>query len=135
MILSKDFYNYENADKVSSYYLKLNKFFNFKNKIIKPASSVLNPRSCFYSNQFYSDDQISSIFLTKTSNLFITPLTNLQISIDETYENLKFLNYFYYLNNKLFLLSTNNFFYPLSHTLIFDSFRTDERLGHLECLP
>lgn len=108
----KDFYSYEMSDKISLNYYKLNNFLKLNDKnILKPLSS--SNEQIFYSNYFYVDDQIPQPNLINFSSFFIYPILNLQYNIEDTYESLKFLNYFYNLSHKLFFLITSDILYHI----------------------
>jgi len=44
---------------------------------------------------------------------------------DDAYENMKYLNYFYYLTYKNIFTTNLNLAYPISYANVLDSFRTD----------
>ncbi len=124
--LVKDFYDYEYADKFNNFYNSTNKNLNFKDKILnKPLFKDTNSIGNFYSNPFYLDDFVSPSTLLNSKNFFMFPLFNGIANLDDTYESLKYLNYFYNNSNKLFLNTNNNNFQPYSYTTVFDMFRTD----------
>jgi hypothetical protein len=79
----------------------------------------------FYSSPVYLDDFVSPANLINTKNFFIFPLFSIFNEIEESYESLKYLNHFYNLNNKMMLISNNNYFQPYSYFFIFDAFRSD----------
>jgi hypothetical protein len=125
--MAKDFYSCENSDNTSLNYYKLDNFLKLNNKNLEHSSNSVNFNSfnIFYSNYFYADDYVSPTNLTDFSSFFIYPILNLQNSIEDTYESLKFLNYFYNLNHKLFFLNNFGFCLPHSYSTVFDSYRSD----------
>lgn len=127
--LVKDFSNYD-------YFGKEEKFFNIFNKLLKKNSNgatlFLKPINKsgfvygdFYSNSFYLDDSLNNVKNLPTKDFFIYPLIYSFINNEESYESLKNLVY-YFNNNNLFFFNTSvNYFYPLSYSTVFDSFRSD----------
>ncbi len=125
--LAKDFYEYESADKINSIYNNFNKNYKFKNKILtKPLFKDVNSVGKTYSNSFYLDDYITPTNLLISKNFYFLPLFSGINNLEDSYESLKYLNYFYNNNgNKIFLNSINNSFLPHSYLSVFDSFRSD----------
>jgi len=125
--LAKDFYEYESADKINSIYSNFNKNYKFKNKILtKPLFKDVNSVGKTYSNSFYLDDYITPTNLLISKNFYFLPLFSGINNLDDSYESLKYLNYFYNNNgNKIFLNSINNSFLPHSYLSVFNSFRSD----------
>ena len=124
--LSKDFYDYEFFDKFSNFYNKLNRNVNFKDKILnKPFFKDTNSTGDFYINSLYLDDFISPVNLLVSKDFSIFPLFSSLNNLDDSYESLKYLNYYYHNNNKIFLNSLTNNFQPYSYFFIFDMFRSN----------
>lgn len=124
--LSKDFYEYEFADKVNIFYNKLNKNYNFKDKILtKPLFKDTNSIGQTYSNSFYLDDQINPSNLINLKNFFYLPLFSAFNNLEDSYESFKYLNYIYNNNNKIYLNINNSNFLPYNYISVFDSFRSD----------
>jgi hypothetical protein len=124
--LSKDFYEYEFAEKVNTIYNKLNKNYNFKDKILtKPLFKDTNSIGQTYSNSFYLDDQINPSNLINLKNFFYLPLFSSFNNLEDSYESFKYLNYIYNNNNKIFLNVNNSSFVPYNYISVFDSFRSD----------
>ena len=124
--LAKDFYDYSYFDKFANSYRTSDKKISIKNKTLsKPLIKDTNSSGEFYSNSFYIDDFVSpaNLILTKDFFIFTNFLSN--NAIDDSYESIKFLNYNYNLNNKMFLNLNHNFFSPYSYVSIFNSFRSD----------
>jgi hypothetical protein len=63
--------------------------------------------------------------LVNTKNFSTLPLFSVLNEMDESYENLKYLTYFYNFNNKNSLNLNSNYFQPYSYLFVFDSFRSD----------
>ena len=126
MNLAKDFSDFEYFDKFSSFYNKLNRNNDYKNKMLsKPFFKDTLYIGDFYTSPVYLDDFVSPANLINTKNFFIFPLFSIFNEIDESYESLKYLTYLYNFNNKLILNSYNNYFQPYSYFFVFDSFRSD----------
>jgi hypothetical protein len=53
------------------------------------------------------------------------PVLGLQYLIEDSYESLKFLNYFYNLRHKFFFVTALGHFLPLSHSSVFDTYRSN----------
>ena len=124
--LAKDFSDFEYFDKYSNFYNKLNRNFNYKDKILtKPFFKDTNSTGNFYVNSLYLDDFISPINLINTKNFSILPLFSILNEMDESYESLKYLNYFYNFNNKNNLNLNSNYFQPYDYLFVFDSFRSN----------
>ena len=105
----------------------MNKFGTVKNKILtKPLFKDVNSVGKTYSNSFYLDDYITPTNLLISKNFYFLPLFSGINNLDDSYESLKYLNYFYNNNgNKIFLNSINNSFLPHSYLSVFNSFRSD----------
>ena len=124
--LAEDFYDYEFSDKFNTFYNDVNKNFNFKDKILnKPFFKNTNSIGNFYANTFYLDDFINPSNLLPSKNFFFLPLFSVINTLDDSYESLKYLNYFYNSNSKISLNLNNNNFQPYSYITVFDTFRSD----------
>jgi hypothetical protein len=124
--LAKDFADFEYFDKFSNFYNKFNRDHNFKDKILtKPFFKDTSSTGNFYVNSLYLDDFILPVNLVNTKNFSTLPLFSVLNEMDESYENLKYLTYFYNFNNKNSLNLNSNYFQPYSYLFVFDSFRSD----------
>ena len=124
--LAKDFADFEYFDKFSNFYNKFNRDHNFKDKILtKPFFKDTTSTGNFYVNSLYLDDFILPVNLVNTKNFSTLPLFSVLNEMDESYENLKYLTYFYNFNNKNSLNLNSNYFQPYSYLFVFDSFRSD----------
>lgn len=124
--LAKDFYDYEFFDKFSNIYNKLNRNVNFKDKILnKPFFKDTNSTGDFYINSLYLDDFVSPANLLASKDFSLFPLFSSLNNLDDSYESLKYLNYYYNNNSKIFLNSLTNNFQPYSYFFVFDMFRSN----------
>lgn len=124
--IAKDFYEFEFSDKFNQFYNKMNRNFNFKDKILnKPFFKDTNSTGNFYLNSVYLDDFLNPVELLNTKNFSIFPLFNSINQLDDTYESLKFLNYYFNNNSKIFMNMNTSYFQPYSYFFVFDMFRSD----------
>jgi len=124
--IAKDFYEFEFSDKFNQFYTKMNRNFNFKDKILnKPFFKDTNSTGNFYLNSVYLDDFLNPVELLNTKNFSIFPLFNSINQLDDTYESLKFLNYYFNNNSKIFMNMNTSYFQPYSYFFVFDMFRSD----------
>lgn len=124
--LANDFSQYEYLDKYDNFYNTDHKLLKFKDSIInKPFFKNINSLGSFYSNAFYLDDYVSPAELLSTSKFFIFPIINSLNTLDDSYESMKYLNYLYNINHKIFINSSLNYFQPYSYIFVFDMFRSD----------
>ncbi len=124
--LAKDFYEQEYFDKFSNIYNKLNRNTNFKDKILaKPFfKDTLNTNE-LYSSSIYLDDFINPSNLLSTKDFSIFPVFSVIPVLEDSYESLKYLNYFFNTNDKIFLNTLNNGIQPYSYSSVFDMFRSN----------
>lgn len=126
--ITDDFYNFEPIDKFYRFYLDFNKVLILKNDVFPRAHDFFlenNIENFFYSNFFYLDDSVSNSSLIKNSSFAIFPILNIQQIIDDSYEVLKFLNYFYNNSGKIFLFNSSFAISPFSLSTVFNVFRSD----------
>lgn len=124
--LVNDYSDFEYFDKFSTFYNKLNRSVEHKDKILnQPFFKDTLSLGNFYSSPLYLDDFVSPLNLINTKNFFIFPLFSVFNDMDESYESFKYLLHFYNLNNKFAFNFNNNYFQPHSYFFIFDSFRSD----------
>lgn len=124
--ICNDFYEYPSLNKVSS-------FFNKSNKLIKnsPKTSekplFLNNTNTgyFYSNAFYVDDIVTNPGLLTLKDFSIFQIYNINSCIEDSYDAFKYLNYFYTINNNIFLNLNSNYVSFYNSFFIFDTFRSD----------
>lgn len=121
----KDFYNYILEDKLSMYYYKFDNLLPCNDKIIFNSLNKKNINQIYYASGLYFEDQLNYSGLNNFNNLFTNQTTNLLYNIEDSYESIKFINYFYNLNFKTSFITSNANFSPLSHTTVFDAFRSD----------
>jgi len=124
--LSKDFYDYEYFNKFSLIYNKLNKEINFKNKVLTKSffkNTLIKNKT--YPITLYIDDFINSTNLLVTKDFFFFPSFSILNNIDNSYEILKFLNYFFNTNNKIILNSLNYNLGSHNYSFVFDMFRSN----------
>lgn len=124
--LADDFYEYAFFDKFSNIFNKFDRLIKYQDRVLEQPLFLDNSSTGeSYPNSFYLDDFVSSSDLTLTKDFFAFPLFNVSNVMEESYESLKYLNYFYNLNNKiifnLFTSSLNSY----SSFFVFDSFRSD----------
>jgi len=126
--IAKDFYNSEFSSKIQNFYIFFDKEYKFKNDTITQPfinAKVSKDADLSHSNFFYTDDQIASLNLLATNDFFIFPLVNPQTLLEDSYESLKFLNFFYNSTQQVFYVNTTNFYNPISYSAVFDIFRSD----------
>lgn len=124
--LVDNFYEYEFLNKNSNSFFIENKDYEFKDKILtKPLFATPKKIGLFYSNYLCTDDFVSPSNLFLNYNFYVFPLSATQLVFEDSYENLKFLNYFFNTTAKLFFQYPNNLFSPLSTFAIFDAFRSN----------
>lgn len=123
--LAKDFYDFEYFDKFTNFYNQFNKNNVYKNKILHEPFFKNTAHSSFYGNSVYLDDYAVPSNLIATKDFHSLPLFSASSQLDESYESLKYLNYFFNKNNKIFLIFSTNNFYSYAYSSVFDAFRTD----------
>lgn len=124
--LASDFANYSFLDKAGNIYNNSNRSVKYLDKTVeKPLFSSNLSTGEYYSNSFYLDDFVSSSNLTLTKDFFTFPLYNMVNSMDESYDSIKYLNYFYNLDSNSSLNLNSNFLNTHSSFFVFDSFRSD----------
>lgn len=124
--LSKDFNSFE-------YFNRFEKFYNVIHKKIAVVDHILSKPYCtdedstgnFYSNAISLEDVNSAVNLLVTSKFFSFPLISALSNMEDSYDALKNLSYFFAHNNKLVLNTSLNYFAQISYSLVFDSFRAD----------
>ncbi len=124
--LVKNFNDFEYFDKFTNFYNKLDRNILIKDKILnKPFFKNTSINDTTYSNSMYLDDFVTPASLINTKNFFTFPLFSFMNNLDESYESLKYLNYYFNNNNKMYLNYLSNNFNLYSYSTIFDSFRSD----------
>jgi hypothetical protein len=126
LALLNEFNNEESLNKNLSNYIKYDKNISEQVQVLnkqyfKDKTSVGD----FYINTFYLDDLISPSSLLNTNNFNIFPIFSSLSVLDDSYESIKNLNFYYFLNNKIFLNLGSNFFNPYSYSQVSDMFRSD----------
>ena len=123
--ISKNFYEHEYNNKFNTYYNQFNKKIHFKDNKCNTSFFKNTLIGDFYSNTLYLDDFVNPVNLISTKNFSLFPLLSSLNNLDDSYESLKYVNYFFNNNNKILLNSSIINFNPYSFISVFDSFRVD----------
>lgn len=124
--LAKDFYDHEYFDKFSSLYNEINRDLKIKDKILtEPFFKNTLIADEIYSTPIYLDDFINPTNLIVTKDFSSFPLFSSLNNLEDSYESIKSLNYFFNNNNKIFLNSINNGLGTYGSSFVFDMFRSN----------
>lgn len=122
--LNKEFYKYDMTNKNDKWFFLLNRVYSYPDKIIsKPVYKSSSFADYSYSNSISADDSLPVPHLLTSYFYFFFSIFN--TSLDDAYENFKYLNYFTNAQFKSLLSFSGNFFKPLALTYVFDLFRSD----------
>lgn len=100
-------------------------FFSIDDVAEEPFFNDLNLQKSIYSTFVFSEESVTPPLLMSTllfSNFANIINNNL---MEESYDNIKNLNYLLNYSSKIFLNYSNSFFYPYDYAFVNDSFRSD----------
>ncbi len=126
LVLIKDFNLDTFINKNDLFFTELNKNLDFRNKEInKMPLNDLNSSGEFYVNSFFNEDFFSPLGLLKTKNFFLFPFSINYLNMEESYDNFKYLNYFYNFNNNNLIVFANYNSNTLNYKTVLDYFRSN----------
>lgn len=116
-----------------SYFKKQEELFNLSNRhkkfkssiLTKPSFKDLTLNSTLNTLPLYSEDTILDPSLLNLSNFFNFSNETTVDSLEDSYENFKYINFIYHLNYQNLTQLNSSSAYPLSYTHIIDNFRAD----------
>jgi hypothetical protein len=91
----------------------------------KASFKDLNIKSTLNSLPIFTEDSVMDPSLLNLANFFNFSNETTVDSFDDSYENLKYINFIYHLNYKNLTSVNASAAYPLSYTQIIDNFRAD----------
>lgn len=115
------FYNNSEFDKISNFFIFLDKFFVNDNNEIS--------YDYIFDNEYFflpiSDDYFVKLSNLNLNNYFIFPVINTLNFIDESYESLKTFNFLFKFKNKTFINFSSNLYFAISQLQHFNFFRSN----------